>query len=289
MPELPEVETIARQLNRHLPGARITAVMIRLPKLIKVAIRRFRRAVVKSRVRWIHRRAKLLLVELSSGVTMVIHLKMSGQLIWQPAHGRAVIGGHPIPGGTEALPNKYTHVVFITNRGRLYFNDQRQFGFLKLMPTATLRGWLEDQGYGPEPLSHGFTLEAFVAILRRHRVKRLKSTLMDQRVIAGIGNIYADEACHVARLKPWRRIRTLTATERRALFHALGHVIRLSLKHHGTSAEHYRTTDGQKGRMSRFLRVYRRAGQPCRRGDGGVIKKITLQGRGTHYCPVCQR
>lgn len=288
MPELPEVETIARRLEEVLPGARIASVLVKLPKLVKLPLKRFRRALLKSRVLKVHRRAKLLLIDLSSSTTLVLHLKMSGQVIWVPRQGRSIVGGHPIPGGTERLPNAYTHVIFETSRGTLFFNDQRQFGFLKIVPTSQLENWLEDQGYGPEPLSGEFTFELFQAILRRHRVKRVKPTLMDQRVIAGIGNIYADEACHYARIKPGRRIRTMTVSERRGLWRGIRHVLELALRHKGTTAESYRTADGKKGSMNRFLRVYGREGLPCKRGDG-IIKKIVLAQRGTHFCPGCQR
>jgi formamidopyrimidine-DNA glycosylase len=288
MPELPEVETIARGLQAVLPRSRITNALVRLPKLVKLPLPRFRRQVVGSSVRRVHRRAKLLLVELSSGWTLLIHLKMSGQLIWSPRRGRSLVGGHPIPGGTENLPNQYTHVIIQTNRGRLFFNDQRQFGFMKLIRTAELERWLEAQGYGPEPLEAAFTFNLFAAILRRHRVKRLKPTLLDQRVVAGVGNIYADEACHYAGVKPWRRIRRLTRTEQRSLFRGLRHVLRLAIRHNGTTVEFYRMANGQPGQMNRWLRVYGRTGQPCRR-CGATVKKTVLAGRGTHYCSRCQR
>jgi formamidopyrimidine-DNA glycosylase len=256
--------------------------------MVKARLPKFLRSVVKSRIVGVHRRAKLLLIDLSSGMTVVIHLKMSGQLIWQPRSGRSVIGGHPIPRGTENLPNAYTHITFVTSRGLLFFNDQRQFGFVKIVQTSSLKSWFDDQGYGPEPLSDDFTFEAFNVLFRRHQAKRVKPTLLDQRVIAGIGNIYADEACHFARVRPGRRIRSLKLKERRALYHGIRHVLTLSLRHSGTTAEHYRTSDGREGNMIRFLRVYGRTGLPCRRCSG-LIKKIVLAQRGTHYCPGCQR
>ncbi|MBI2984674.1 MAG: bifunctional DNA-formamidopyrimidine glycosylase/DNA-(apurinic or apyrimidinic site) lyase [Candidatus Kerfeldbacteria bacterium] len=287
MPELPEVETIVRELQAVVPGARVRSVAVSLPKIVKLPVPRLRRAVLGSTIRHVHRRAKLVLIDLSSGWTLVIHLKMSGQLIWRPRRGRLRVGGHPIPQGTTGWPNKYSHVIIGASTGTLFFNDQRQFGHLKLVKTSELEQWLEEQEYGPEPLADDFTVELFLDLLRHHRRKRLKPTLMDQTVVAGVGNIYADEACHFARVRPQRRIASLTRRERRALYRGLRHVMALAIKHRGTSAYVYRRTDGGRGGMRPFLRVYGRGGQPCRR-CGGAIIKTTLAGRGTHYCPNCQ-
>lgn len=288
MPELPEVETIARELNRAMIGRRITAVAVSLPKMVKAPIGQFRRRIITAVVTGVRRRAKLVVFSLSSGWTMIIHLKMSGQLIWRSGRSGLIVGGHPIPNGTESLPNKYSHVIFITNNGTLFFNDQRQFGFVKLVRTDELERWFETAGYGPEPLAPDFTLPVFERLLRRHRAKKIKPALLDQTVIAGIGNIYADEALFYARIRPTRRIRTLSPAERRELWRGIRHVMNLSIKHKGTTADAYRTATGQKGKMMRFLRVYGRGGQPCRRCPG-TIERITLAGRGTHYCRSCQR
>jgi formamidopyrimidine-DNA glycosylase len=230
----------------------------------------------------------LTLIDLSSGSTIIIHLKMSGQLIWRERGGRLRVGGHPIPHGTESLPNKYSHVVFVTSRGTLFFNDQRQFGFVKVVPTNRLERWLEEQGYGPEPLSTDFTLNVFRDILQRHRRKKIKPTLLDQTVIAGIGNIYADESCFFARVRPMRRIATLTQREQRDLWRGIRSVMQLSIRKRGTTADVYRTANGDKGGMMPYLNVYGRDGLACKRCNA-IITKTVLAGRGTHYCPSCQR
>lgn len=288
MPELPEVETIRRELEAVMPGARVTRVDVRLPKIVKEMMSRFQRAVRGATIESVRRRAKLLLIQLSTGHTILIHLKMSGQLIWVPNHGRMKVGGHPIPGGIYDLPNTYSHVIFHTDCGVLYFNDQRQFGFVRLIATPALATWLEVQGYGPEPLEKDFTVENFLDILYRHRRKRIKPTLLDQTVIAGVGNIYADEACFAARVRPSRRIQTMTLAERRAIYRGLRTIMNLSIKKRGTTADAYRTANGDKGGMMPFLKVYARDGEPCRRCRS-IIKKTVLAGRGTHYCPNCQR
>ncbi len=288
MPELPEVETITRELQRVLPGRKIRQVTVGLPKIVQLPLAKFRKQLLGARIRRVHRRAKLVLIALSNGQTIIIHLKMSGQLIWQDSKDHQVVGGHPIPGGTLNLPNRYSHVILQLRGGTLFFNDQRQFGFVRLVPTRELEAWLEAHGYGPEPLADDFTLVLFLQILKRHRAKRIKPTLMDQTVIAGIGNIYADEACHFAKIRPSRRIGSLSVRERRALWQGIRHVLRLSIKHHGTSSSDYRRSNGQQGSMNKFLRVYGRTGLPCRR-CGHLIVKTVLAQRGTHYCPHCQR
>lgn len=288
MPELPEVETIVRQLQLVMPRAKVTALDVRLPKIVKVPVRKLRRAIVRATVRRVHRRAKLVILDFSSGQTILIHLKMSGQLIWQARNGKLRIGGHPIPKGIENLPNKYSHVILVTNHGTLFFNDQRQFGFVKLIPTIRLEAWLETEGYGPEPLDSLFTVEHFFAILQTHRRKRLKPTLLDQKVIAGIGNIYADETCFFARVRPSRRIASLTRVERQALYRGMRSILALAIAKKGTTADAYRTATGDKGSMMPFLKVYSREGQRCKRCSGSITKTV-LAGRGTHYCPSCQR
>lgn len=288
MPELPEVETIRRELQAVLPGRRIRRVDVHLAKIVKLSTASFRRRLVGAAIRRIGRRAKLLLIELSNNWTIIIHLKMSGQLIWRPKRGRMRVGGHPIPGGLDGLPNTYSHVVLTLNGGTLFFNDQRQFGFVKLVSTDQLKAWLQAVGYGPEPLVAAFTFDVFVDILRRHARQRIKPTLMDQSVIAGVGNIYADEACFAARIRPARRIATMNRHERRALYRGLRAVMELSLRKKGTSADAYLTTNGQKGGMMPCLKVYGRGGQACRR-CGTTITKTVLAGRGTHYCSHCQR
>ncbi len=288
MPELPEVETIRRELREVLPGRRLVDIRIGLPKIVKLPERKFVSTIKRAKILDVRRRAKLVLIDLANGWTIVIHLKMSGQLIWQPVRGQLRVGGHPIPGGLDDLPNKYSHVIFRTDRGTLFFNDQRQFGFVKLFRTADLNDWLIAQGYGPEPLEDSFRLDDFLGLLRRHRMKRVKPTLIDQTVLAGVGNIYADEACHFAKVRPTRRIMTMTKREQSALYYGLRHVMNLSLKHRGTSAYTYRRVSGEKGAMESFLRVYGRSGERCKR-CGGTIQKTVLAGRGTHFCPSCQR
>ncbi len=271
-----------------MPKQRVVGVDVGLPKMVKVSVATFRKRVVGARVGFVHRRAKLVLIELDNGWTIIIHLKMSGQLIWQPKKGKMRVGGHPIPGGIYDLPNKYSHVVFRCTGGTLYFNDQRQFGFVKLVATGSLEKWLEEQGYGPEPLDSEFTLIRFMELMKKHQRKRIKPTLLDQSVIAGIGNIYADESCFAAKVKPARRISTMTTKEKIDLYKGIRAILNLAIAKKGTTADAYRTANGDKGSMMPFLKVYGRDGQKCKR-CGHVILKNVLAGRGTHFCGHCQR
>lgn len=288
MPELPEVETIRRELHQMLPGVTIQRVDLHLAKMVKLSKWRFHRLVSGTKILAVRRRAKMLLIDLDNGWTIIIHLKMSGQLIWQSTKGKLTVGGHPISGGIDDLPNKFSHVVFHTNRGTLFFNDQRQFGFVKMVLTNDIDAWLERLRLGPEPLSREFTWSRFQELVDRHGRKKVKPALLDQTVIAGIGNIYADESCFSARVLPTRRLATLTPRERKNLYRGIQTILRLAIKRKGTTADAYRTANGEKGRMMPFLKVYQRPGRPCKRCTG-TVQRMVLAGRGTHFCPRCQR
>lgn len=288
MPELPEVETIVRELRTAIVGRTITAVDVRLEKIAHQPVGYMRKVLVGKKIRSVERRAKVLIITCSNDYSIIIHLKMSGQMIWVPTKGKMRVGGHPIPGGIDDLPNKYSHVIFYVRGGVIYFNDQRQFGYVKVVSPTEREEWLAKQQYGPEPLDRAFTLKVFTAILKRHQKKRLKPTLLDQKVIAGIGNIYADETCFLGKVQPQRRIATLRLNEIADLHSGLQHILRLSIKKKGTTANAYRTATGDKGSMMPFLSVYGRDGEPCKR-CGSIIHKTTLAGRGTHFCSSCQR
>lgn len=288
MPELPEVETIRRELAPVITGRRVRSIEVRLAKLVRTPVRTAERAFRRARVIAVRRRAKLVLLELSSGWTAVFHLKMSGQLIWKPTRGRRRGGGHPIPGGLEELPNRYSHVLIRFVGGTLFFNDLRQFGFLRLVRTAELSDWLIRQRFGPEVVDGQLAFDAFQARLVERRRSRLKTTLLDQSFIAGLGNIYADESLWQARLKPTRRIGSLSVRERHALFDAIRRVLALGVAKGGTTLRFFRRPNGALGGMNAHLKVYGRAEQPCRRCRGPIVK-IRVAQRGTHVCPTCQK
>lgn len=285
MPELPEVETVRRDLGRVLTGRRVAGFLVRKANLLKSPRQLFRRKFVGATIIRIGRRAKLLYLNLSSGYTLLLHLKMTGQLVWQSPKGALKVGGHPIS-GVLGVPNRFTYItVTLSDKAKLYFNDVRQFGYWKLVPTLELPRALAH--FGPEPLSAGFTLEQFRAALVRRERTSIKAALLNQTVVAGIGNIYADESLFVARLKPSRKVIKLTSAEVKGLYQAIRRVLTIAVKARGTSFNSYVDGLGRSGTYWERRLVYGRKGEPCPRCKR-PIQKTVVAGRGTHYCPHCQ-
>jgi len=275
MPELPEVETIRRQLEKEVVGSIIRSVDVRFAGRLNVSPAVLRKRIVGATITAIGRRAKLLLLRFSSGWTLAVHLKMTGRFLL-------------VRSGTE--PTKHVHVVFGLSGGRqLFFEDVRKFGFLKMVPTDALGpDLLDKEDYGPEPLGPGFTLNKFAGCLRRFAGKRIKPALMDQTCVAGVGNIYADEALWRAKVRPDRRTGDLTAGEVSGLYRGIRDSLRRSIRDGGTSADDYLDLYGRRGTYARRLRAYGRDGRPCHRCSRKLVK-IRLGGRGTHFCPKCQK
>ena len=290
MPELPEVETIVRGLNRKIRNKTIKSVKVKVPKLIKSLNTKFVQALRGQKIVRVSRRAKLIKVELSNKKFLLVHLKMTGQLIFQGESGELTPGGHSTPKGLENLPNKFTHIIFtFTDSSQLFYNDLRKFGWMNILSPSAVKN-LFKQEYGIEPLKRGFTFNKFKEILKNKSASLIKKVLMDQKSIAGIGNIYADESCFYAGIKPNRKIKTLTQKEIKKLWQGIKSILKSAIKLRGTSVSAYLDTDAKPGGYAFFLKVYSRAGKKCkRRNCNGVIKKIKLAGRGTHYCSKCQK
>jgi formamidopyrimidine-DNA glycosylase len=270
MPELPEVETAVRALRRPLIGRTITGARNDWPRHVAVPpVDEMRERIAGRRVEAIDRRGKYLVFTLSDDETLIVHLKMTGHLSVVPA---------------ETPADPYAHTVFELDDCReLRFRDPRKFGRVYLVrDPADVLGPL-----GPEPLEAGFSAEELAAQLAR-RKRVLKPLLLDQTFIAGIGNIYADEALFYAGIQPTRRSDTLTGEEIAALHDAIQKVLAMGIAREGASISTYVKPDGQKGDMQNAVAVFRRTGQTCYR-CGGPIERIVLGGRSTHYCPHCQR
>src|ERR1017187_3275116 len=288
MPELPEVETVRLGLNRLLPGLIVKTVICQNPKSFSgtsAAVKKFLTGAAVSKV---NRRAKVLMIELSSQHTLVIHLKMTGQLVFQSksVHFGA---GHPNDSLVGRLPDKSTRVTFeFTDGSQLFFNDQRKFGWIRLLPTADVAGIDFIQKFGPEPLEPQFTWQVLKDRLRRRLRTNIKAALLDQTVIAGVGNIYADESLWGAKIYPQTLVQQLSTPQVKALHDSLVTVLRLSLQHGGSTDRNYVNAEGQKGSYLSFANVFRREGQACPR-CGTTVVKIRVAGRGTHLCPHCQR
>jgi formamidopyrimidine-DNA glycosylase len=270
MPELPEVETIKRQLSTRIKNRTIEGVKVNLSKIIKYPIRGFKRTVINSRIEQVKRRAKLLIIKLSNNYNLLIHLKMTGQLIF------------------NGQPNKYTHLIFyFKDKTWLSYNDLRQFGFVKLIKGKDLSAYLSKESYGPEPLSKEFTLEVFKSLLKKRKKLRIKPFLMNQQIIAGIGNLYADEILFYAGVRPARRAQSLKLEEIKKVFKQIKRVLKLGIKKKGSSAEDYLDADGREGNFVPLIQVYQRTGQPCKK-CGAKIEKIKIGQRSAHFCPKCQ-
>lgn len=287
MPELPEVETVRRGLENLIVGHVIATVEHDTPKSFPNAPEDVSKFVVGAGITGVQRRAKVLMINLSTEYTLVIHLKMTGQLVYR---GEQVFGaGHPNDSLIGELPDRSTRVTFTFKDGsRLFFNDQRKFGWVKLFPTIEVPNIDFMQKVGPEPLSEEFTAEEFIARLQRRKNSIIKAALLDQTVVAGIGNIYADESLFAARIHPETRVRDVPEERLRHLFHDIRDVLALSIEKGGSTDRNYVNAEGKRGGYIDFAKVFRKEGSPCQR-CGHEIIKIRAAGRGTHLCPICQQ
>ncbi|HEU5005039.1 MAG TPA: DNA-formamidopyrimidine glycosylase family protein [Candidatus Saccharimonadales bacterium] len=338
MPELPEVETIRIGLSRLLPGLKIKTVEHDWPKSFPNAPADVARFLVGAEVVGVRRRAKVLIIDLSSQYSLIIHLKMTGQLVFV---GQQRFGaGHPNADLVNDLPAKSTRVIItfeprkaeITDglepsarkrrsaeqivqkvrsvstgvadeaigqeRGRsfglrpkvgphgpqLFFNDQRKFGWMRLMPTIEIPEIDFFKKVGPEPLEDDFTVDMFIERIMRRKNSNIKAVLLDQTVLAGVGNIYADESLWLAKIHPATIVSQIPKTKLMALYNGLLQVLRLSIEKGGSTDKNYVDAEGNKGSYLSFANVFRKEGQPCPR-CGTIIEKTRVAGRGTHFCP----
>jgi formamidopyrimidine-DNA glycosylase len=288
MPELPEVETVRTGLSQFIPGKQIADVHSNWPKSFPNAPADVAQFLINAKVTQIRRRAKVLLVDLDSGYTLVIHLKMTGQLVYRGDHERFG-AGHPSNSLVGQLPDASTRVAFdFADGSKLFFNDQRKFGWVRLMPTAEVESLDFFQKVGPEPLAADFTADDFAARLLRRAKSGIKAVLLDQTVIAGVGNIYADESLWGAKIHPETKVQDLPAAKIEALYESLRRVLLLSIEKGGSTDRNYADAAGRRGSYLTFANVFRREGQPCSR-CGSTIVKTKVAGRGTHLCPYCQQ
>lgn len=286
MPELPEVETVRRGLERLIVGRIIIRASHDTEKSFPNAAVDIEQFLIGAKVTAVRRRAKVLLIDLSSEYTLVIHLKMTGQLVFV---GEERFGaGHPTSSLVGDLPDKSTRVTLTFRDGsQLFFNDQRKFGWMRLVPSVAVPNIDFMKRVGPEPLDAHFTWQEFAARFTRRARTNIKAALLDQSVVAGVGNIYADEALWGAKIHPKRVVGSLSDGEFRALHRELREVMNLAIEKGGSSNHTYVDAEGKKGSYMNFARVFRRDGLACPR-CGTTIVKLRVAGRGTHICPHCQ-
>jgi formamidopyrimidine-DNA glycosylase len=290
MPELPEVETIKVGLAKLLPDQVVKDVWYDWDKSFPNAPADVARFLVGAKVEKVRRRAKVLIIELSGGWALIIHLKMTGQLVFVGNNQNQRFGaGHPSQELVGELPAKSTRVVIdFTDGSKLFFNDQRKFGWMRLMPAIEIPEIDFFKKVGPEPLDAGFTVDLFIERLMHRQNSNIKAVLLDQTVIAGVGNIYADESLWGAKIHPAMLVGKVPRPKLVMLYNSLRDVLNLSIQKGGSTDKNYVDAQGRKGSYLSFANVFRRQGQPCPR-CGTPIEKIRVAGRGTHICPKEQK
>lgn len=288
MPELPEVETIRRGLTDLIVGKTVTSAHnYNSPKSFPNAAADVEQFLYGATIVHVRRRAKVLLIDLSTEYTLVVHLKMTGQVIVMGSGSRWG-AGHPNDSFVRELPDNTTreHIDF-TDGTRLYFNDLRKFGWMKLIPTVEVPNLAFMQKVGPEPLDDVFTGAVLFERLQRRKNTSIKAAILDQTVLAGVGNIYADESLWGARIHPKTLVKNLSKLQIETLCEQIKYVMNLSIEKGGSTDKNYVNAEGKKGSYLSFANVFRREGEPCPR-CGTTIEKIRVAGRGTHLCPTCQ-
>jgi formamidopyrimidine-DNA glycosylase len=282
MPELPEVESIRLQLQTYIVGHRIDGVEIRYKKCFTGDPKNLKGGKIEK----IRRFGKALVVDLDNGYSLVIHIKMTGQFVYRgsklknpPDISDKVKGG---------LNGKHTHVVFSLDRGgKLYYNDYRKFGWIKVVGTSEVEDVDFIKKLGPEFLD-SLTLDKFKGIVKSTS-RSIKTLLMDQSKVAGVGNIYANDALFLAEIHPEKKANTIIDGKIGKLYKAVEEVLQRSIKYGGSSEVAYVRPDGTDGQYQEHSLVYGKDGESCPNGCGGIIKKIKTSGRGTYFCPKCQK
>lgn len=323
MPELPEVESLRRGLEKSILGQKILEVIVTKPKLVsgkgtmRVASKKkqqeFIKGITGERFIAVERRAKNIIFRLSHGPSsrkatngqrkiLLVHLKMTGQFAYKAlgskkkiiggparnAYSITVVGGHPIEISESTLPNKHTHIIFILKNGTLYYNDTRMFGYALYYPSAEA---FEKENHfemlGKEPLDKTFTVKYFIDSLKKKNSK-IKTVLMGQRVVVGVGNIYTDESLFEAGIDPRRNASSLKPNEIEKLHKAIVRIMRKAIKSGGSSVATYKLLDETEGNYAREHKVYGKAGKPCTRCKT-ILKRILINTRATVFCSKCQK
>jgi formamidopyrimidine-DNA glycosylase len=286
MPELPEVQTIVDDLNKIILNKKIKKIDVLLPKIVKGTNSIFISALKNNSFQNISRRGKFIIIPLNDGRFLIVHLRMTGQIIYVQDN-KLIAGGHSDQKNNFNLPNKQTHLIITFNdNSQLFYNDQRQFGFLEIVSQREVDNL--EKRLGVEPLSSKFTLDYFKCLLKGKK-RNIKAFLLDQKYIAGLGNIYVDESLFLAHILPGRLTNSLKEKEIKDLHQAIKKVLKQAIKYRGTTFNNYKDAHGRKGSFINRLEVYGQENKKCVRCKKGVIKKIRLVGRGTRYCPECQK
>lgn len=290
MPELPEVETIKRGLVELIIGKKIkTIAVLDSPKSLRASKNDLDAFVINHKIFNINRRGKALIIALDSDYAFLVHLRMTGQLVYREKDFNFG-AGHPNDSLIGNLPDKTTRIIVeFTDDSKLFFNDQRKFGYFKLMPKDEVENDSFIKKLGPELLGVNKSItEQFIKRIRKRNNSAVKAAILDQSVIAGIGNIYADEALFLAKVHPASKIKDLTDDELALILESAIKVMKLSIKLGGSTDKNYIDAKGNRGTYLNFANVFRREGKPCKNHPDVLIEKIRIAGRGTHICPAEQ-
>lgn len=291
MPELPEVETTIKDLNRNIINLKIIDIWADRKNIVRSpSFKEFSKKIKGRKIIKIRRRAKYILIDLDNNQTIIIHQKLSGHLLygkWQVKNNKVK---SLIPGPLSDDPqNKFIRLIlYLNNKRSLALSDLRRFAKIILCDTDKVEELKEIKELGPEPLDKNFTFEKFKEVLKNKK-GRIKSVLMDQKTIAGIGNIYSDEILWYAKIHPLKKVEELNERELKELYRSIKKVLLLAIKSYGDSFQDYRRPSGELGFYQYKQKVYQRTGQKCFRNDGGIIQRIKIGGRSAHFCPVCQK
>ncbi len=285
MPELPEVQTIINDLKKVLPGLKITDFWSDIPSFRKIG-----KEVVGRRILKLERRGKNILIVLSGNKTLVIHQRMTGHLLYgkwklQGKEWKSLISGPLL----KDPQNRFIHLIFGLSSGKqLALSDLRKFAKVLVWPADKMDQLPEIAKLGPEPLEPFFSLGKFRDILKK-KLGKIKVVLMNQEVIAGIGNIYSDEILWESGIHPLAQVEKFDDNDLKRIFNAIKKVLNKAIKEKGDSMSDYRRPSGEKGRYQEIQNAYHMTGQKCRKKDSGIIKRMKIGGRSAHFCPVHQK
>lgn len=308
MPELPEVQTVVSELHKRIVGRKIKRVTVNMGKIISIGpqtvsnvrdtsqktVNEFARLLTGRKFTSVRRRGKMLIFDIDGPLSMLVHLKMTGQFIFEDKVQAKKTGSkyrilNSLTAPLVKLPTKHTHVIFhFTDGSTLYYNDLRQFGYLRLVKDVDIDKVAEFKNYGPEPLDKGFTFEVFQSALKNRKKIPIKLALMDTKVVVGIGNIYSDEILYHAGVRPDRKVESIKPKELKAVFNQIKPVLLTGIKYKGSSVGDFVRTDGKWGSMGKHHFVYGRKNQACL-GCGTIILSKKLGGRTTCFCPKEQK
>jgi len=312
MPELPEVEIVVRELKKSLTNQTIKEIKRVRAKSLSFSDGLTLKKLKSLKILNLTRRGKGIIINLTKDISLLIHLKMTGQLIYTPlslssrasslsprvsslssrAKSRDLTNrlnlGHPTADFLNSMPSKHTRVIFKLSQGVLYFNDQRLFGWIKAMPTKKVAENSFIKNLGLDALSKSFTANVLQQIIKKRPKSPIKSVILDQSNIAGIGNIYANESLFLAGIRPNRKASTLNKNEIKKLTLSIKQILKKGIRYSGTTVSNYKTAKGTPGRMQNYLKVYKRDGLPCKKCKT-LIKKIKTAGRSSYLCPHCQK